>query len=346
MITYMKINKLHLFILLPIILAGCSPENNAQQENNNSLTVKTEKIIHYNGSYNVGYSGVVVPKQSTSLSFGIMGIVSKIAVEEGQKVSKGQLLAQLNPSNMENTYQMAFQKLQQAQDAYDRLKPMKENGTLPEIKWVEVETGLSQAKSATAIAKRGLDDTKLYAVADGVIGKKSIMVGENILPGVKAFELLDISKIYVKIPVPEDEISSFKKGEHATITVGAISKTIIGSVQEIGVSADILSHSYPVKIEVQNPDFAIKPGMVCTVSFATQNNAAGFLISNKALQQDLQGNQFVYVIENNTAQKREVKTIALIDKKILVSGNLKEGDEIIIAGQDKLRQSSLINIAQ
>ncbi|OYX91071.1 MAG: efflux transporter periplasmic adaptor subunit, partial [Sphingobacteriia bacterium 35-40-5] len=74
--------------------------------------------------------------------------------------------------------------------------------------------------------------------------------------------------------------------------------------------------------------------------------AAGFLISNKALQQDLQGNQFVYVIENNTAQKREVKTIALIDKKILVSGNLKEGDEIIIAGQDKLRQSSLINIAQ
>ena len=62
------------------------------------------------------------------------------------------------------------------------------------------------------------------------------------------------------------------------------------------------------------------------------------------MQQDLQGSQFVYVIENNTAQKRAVKTIALIDQKILVSGNLKEGDKIIVAGQDKLRQGSQVNI--
>ena len=84
--------------------------------------------------------------------------------------------------------------------------------------------------------------------------------------------------------------------------------------------------------------------MVCTVNFATQNKATGVLISNKAMQQDLQGTQFVYVIENNTAQKRAVKTIALIDQKILVSGNLKEGDKIIVAGQDKLRQGSQVNI--
>jgi len=129
---------------------------------------------------------------------------------------------------------MAFQKLQQAQDAYDRLKPMHENGTLPEIKWVEVETGLSQAKSATAIAKKGLDDTKLYAVTAGVIGKKSIQEGENVFPNITVFELFDISKVHVKIPVPEDEISSFKKGDQATITVGAISKTINGIVREIG----------------------------------------------------------------------------------------------------------------
>ena len=150
--------------------------------------------------------------------------------------------------------------------------------------------------------------------------------------------------MHVKIPVPEDEISSFKKGDQATITVGAISKTINGIVREIGVSADIFSHSYPVRLEVDNSDLAIKPGMVCTVNFATQNKATGVLISNKAMQQDLQGTQFVYVIENNTAQKRAVKTIALIDQKILVSGSLKEGDKIIVAGQDKLRQGSQVNI--
>ena len=342
----MKVNKLHIALWFSVILAGCSSGENTSSESAKhiSLNVKTEEVIQFKGSHTVGYSGVVVPKKNTPLSFSVPGTVSKIAVEEGQQVNKGQLLAQLNPSTMENTYQMVFQKLQQAQDAYDRLKPMHENGTLPEIKWVEVETGLSQAKSATSIAKKGLDDTKLYAFTAGVIGKKSIQEGENVFPNITVFELFDISKVYVKIPVPEDEISSFKKGDQATITVGAISKTINGIVIEIGVSADIFSHSYPVRLEVDNSDLAIKPGMVCTVNFATQNKATGVLISNKAMQQDLQGTQFVYVIENNTAQKRAVKTIALIDQKILVSGNLKEGDKIIVAGQDKLRQGSQVNI--
>jgi membrane fusion protein (multidrug efflux system) len=341
----MKKNK-YCFILLAIALAGCSERENNQQKKNVStaFNVQVEKVSVYGGGYSVSYSGMVEARQTTPLSFSTMGTVTQIFVEEGQYVRKGQLLAKLNASTAENTYQLALQKQQQAEDAYNRLKPMKENGTFPEIKWVEIETGLNQAKAATAIAKKGIADGNLYAVADGVIGKKNIMTGVNVLPGMTAFDLLDIQKVYVKIPVPENEISSFKKGASATIHIAAISLTISGTVREIGVSADILSHTYPVKIELQNSKGNIKPGMVCAVTISSEANASGFLISNKALQKDVQGNQFLYVTDNNTAQKREVKTIALIGQKVLVAGNLKEGDEVIVSGQDKLQPGSSINI--
>src|SRR3546814_12925487 len=67
-------------------------------EKRTSLNVETEEVIQYKGSHTVGYSGVVVPKKNTPLSFSVPGTVSKIAVEEGQQVNKGQLLAQLNRS--------------------------------------------------------------------------------------------------------------------------------------------------------------------------------------------------------------------------------------------------------
>jgi RND family efflux transporter MFP subunit len=342
----MKMNKMYAYVLLPIILGGCSSkeDNSIEEKKITVINVQTEKVARYSGNYSASYSGVVEAKQITPLSFATMGTVVEIFVEEGQQVSKGQLLAKLNSSNAENTFQLALQKQQQAEDAYKRLKPMKDNGTFPDIKMVEVETGLNQAKSASAIAKKGVDDCNLYAVADGVIGKKSILPGMNVLPGVTAFDLLNINSVYVKIPVPENEVNALKKGETATIDITAISKTLTGTIKEIGVSADILSHTYPVKIEVQNTGFVIKPGMICSVAIAAQNNATGVLIPNKALQKDVQGNQFVYINKNNIAQKQEVKTIALIGQKVLVSGNLKEGDEIIFSGQDKLYTNSPINI--
>ncbi len=335
--------KKYWLVLLPLALAGCSHTDKNQQAGADPLNVQTEKVMAYSGTEHMAYSGVAEARQNTPLSFANTGTITEIVADEGDAVAKGQLLAKLNTVSAENAYQLALQKQDQAQDAYTRMKPMKENGTIPDIKWVELETGLNQAKAATGIAKKGLADCNLYAPEAGVIGKKNISPGMNMIPGVTAFELLDIQSLYIKIPVPEDEIKLFKKGNKATVSVGALSRSLGGTVREIGVSADMLSHTYPVKIEIPNADHAIMPGMVCSVSLDAQNDSTGFLVSSKTLQQDMHGTQFVLVNENNKVQKRAVKTILLIGPKVLVKGNLKEGDEIIISGQDKLHAGDTIN---
>ncbi len=335
----------HLVLAGIFVFTSCShKENTSTVENNSVFNVQAEQPVNYNGQIQSGYSGVVEAKKTTALSFATMGTVTEIFVDEGQAVSKGQLLAKVNASNAQNAYQAAISKQQQAEDAYKRLKPMKENGTLPEIKWVEVETGVEQAKAAVAIAQKGINDCNLYAPESGVIGKRNVQVGMNVMPAMTVLELLNIQLVYVKIPVSENEISQFKKGETAQVTINAIDKTVIGTVNEIGVTADILSHTYPVKIEVQNTTGKIKPGMICSVRTIAQDERTGWLVSNKALQKDVNGSQFIYVEQNGKSVKVPVQTIALIDNKILIQGDVPLNASIITSGQQKLSDGTSVEI--
>lgn len=340
-----KVNYLALAGIL--VLASCSHNEKEQTAvKNDVINVQTEQPTAYTGLIQSNYSGVVEAQQTTALSFATMGTVTEVLVDEGQTISKGQLLAKLNSANAQNTYQLALAKQQQAEDAYNRLKPMKENGTLPEIKWVEVETGVTQAKAAVAIAQKGITDCNLYAPASGVIGKKSILTGMNVVPATTVMELMNIQSVYIKIPVSENEISLFKKGEKAQVNISAISKTVTGTVKEIGVSADVLSHTYPVKIEVQNSTGDIKPGMICSVQTTAKDNRSGLLVSNKALQKDAKGNQFMYVEKNGQVEKISVQTIALIDNKVLIQGDVPQNANIIISGQQKLNNGTPVKIIQ
>lgn len=333
-------------LLILAMLFGCEEQamqKETERQESTPFNVKTEVVTSFSGSNKLEYSGLVEAKEMTPLSFKTAGNVVRILVEEGQSVKKGQLLATLNIAAAENAYQLVYQKQQQAQDAYDRMKPMKENGTLPEIKWVEIETGLMQTQIASQMAKDRIDNHRLYAPKSGVIGKKNILPGMNVMAGISVLELLDINTVYVNIPVPENEVNLLSKGQEADIYIGAISKNIEGEISKIGVSANILSHSYPVKIVVDNRGWAIKPGMVCAVSVSGKQTLEGFLISSKALQRSVQGDQYVYLLKGDEAQRKKVQTIDLVDQKVLVGG-LSTGDEIIVSGQNKLRDGSVVNV--
>ena len=159
-----------------IFLAGCTGKTE---------TVKTEKIIPVktlvvNGSETMAernYVGTAEESFAISLSFSLTGMVEQVTVSEGQRVSKGQMLAALNSGTAQNAYDVSNSTLQQAQDAYDRLSALHEKGSVTDIQFVEVETGLQQAKSMEAIARKNLDDTKLYAPFAGIIAKRSVEIG-------------------------------------------------------------------------------------------------------------------------------------------------------------------------
>ncbi len=128
------------------------------------------------------YVGQVEANSASSVSFPTAGTIKRIYVDEGQRVNKGQLLVEIDPMILQKALQSAEALFSQAQDAYERMKFLHDNNSLPEIQWVETQSRLSQAQSAYDIARKNLADSRLLAPISGVIGRKFAQTGETVMP--------------------------------------------------------------------------------------------------------------------------------------------------------------------
>ena len=333
------------FAALAICLFAACSEKKGTEKQEKIIPVKVMEITTSQDVGTKNYVGTVEESVAVSLAFQSMGIVEQVYVSEGQRVNKGQLLAALNTTTAENSYQMMLAKQQQAQDAYDRLVKLHENGSLPDIKFVEVETGLQQAKSMTAVAKKNLDDCKIYTPRDGVIESRNIEAGNSVMPGQAAFKLISVDKVHVKIPVPENEIGKISVGKQAKIVVPALDNAeFYGKVETKGVSANALSYTYEAKIEVNNPQRRLMPGMVCKVFLMENTKTEEIVVPNRAIQIATDGKHYVWLVDGNVAKRQLVKTGGLNDNGIIILEGLSAGDQLIVEGFQKVSEGMRVMV--
>jgi RND family efflux transporter MFP subunit len=339
--------KVSIAALLLCVFAACSKQKGTQMQEK-IIPVKVMEIRATQTANEQTYVGTVEESVAISLSFSNAGTVEQALVSEGQRVAKGQLLATLNAATAQNAYDASQAKLAQAQDAYDRLVKVHESGSLPDIKFVEIETGLQQAKSMAAVSKKSLDDCKMYAPRNGVIATRSIEAGESATPGMPAFKLVSVDKVNVKISVPENEIGGIQTGQIANVTVPALNNAVFtGKIEMKGIAANALSHTYEAKIGINNNTQAndiLLPGMVCKVSLAGESGATGFIVPNRAIRISPDGKRFVWLAEGAAARRRFVKTGSLVNDGIVVTEGLPAGSKIIVEGFQKISEGMKISI--
>ena len=327
-----------------LCLTNCGKQQTAEQTPK-IIPVKVMNIGFSDNAHSRNYVGTVEESTAVSVGFSGMGAVERVLVSEGEQVRKGQLLAVLNSGTAQNAYDVAKSTLYQAQDAYDRLQPLHEKGSLTDIKWVEVETGLQQAKAMEAIAKKSVEDCNLYAPMNGVIAKRSIEEGANVMPGVSAFKLVSIDEVDVKVAIPENEISDIRTGQPATVTVSALgNRDNSGTVHKKGVEGNPVSRTYDVRIRLKNPQLELMPGMVCKVYLELPDKTTGIVIPNRTVQISHDGNHFVWIAENGIATRRFVTTGVLNNSGVTVETGLSGGEQLILEGYQKVSEGMKINI--
>lgn len=325
-----------------LLLLSCSGGKSKQAEEKR-IPVEIVKVSKSVPSDTRVYIGTVEEELASSLSFKVAGNVEQVCVSEGQRVNKGQLLAVLDKATLENTYSASAASLRQAADAYDRMKILYDNKSLPDIKWVEMESKLEQAEAAERIARRNLDDCKLYAPFAGVIGKRTVEIGENVLPGQSVFSLLQIEKVKVRIAVPENEIATLGKRE-ATITVAALGgQSFRGAVTEKGITAHLVSHTYEAKIMLGNPSLSLLPGMVCNVHLSGGSSDTCIALPNNAVQIAPDGNRFVWCVVDGRAKQVAVHTGRLTEHGLLIEDGLQEGDAVVTGGYQKISEGMKVS---
>ena len=283
------------------------------------------------------YSGTVEGSQDAVLSFQVAGTVKNVNTEVGQRVGKGELLASIDHATYKSSYDAAVAALVQARDAYNRMKELRDKKSLAEIKWVEAENQLQQAASLEEIARYNLEHCNLYSPFNGVISEKNIEIGQNAVPGMQVFKITAIGQVKVKISVPEQEISKIKMNGKACVEVAALDgRRYEGTVVEKGVEAHPLSHSYDVKIAVDNSDRMLMPGMVTKVELQQTDTAAVVTLPAHLVQLDEDNKSFVWIVKNGKAERRDVVCGNYTASGVEIAAGLDGSEEIIVEGQQKV----------
>ena len=339
----MKKGVLGLLAFLMVCSCGEKKENKVKTP----TRVKTE-VLNGQSSMSNGqsYVGIVEEHEATAVSFTGMGVVKRVLVSDGQTVGRGQLIAEMDDTQARNLLAGAEAQMTQANDALERFKMLHDNGSLPEVQWVEIQSKVAQAKSQLEVAKKNLADCRLVAPVGGIIGKKLVGAGETALPSQAVVTILDISSVKVKVSIPEAEISGITASTPTTIKVEAAQKQMNGGRIEKGVQADALTHTYEVRINVQNADRKLLPGMVASVSLTPSPTPSGerdYSLPITCIQKAVDGSLFVWTVAaDSTAHRSQVSTGETMGNRVAITEGLDLGQRVVTDGYQKLSEGTKV----
>ena len=252
----MRLKEIYLISLVIFIHGGCHTNRNMPASDTTELPVVTGQATLIETKKEISLSGNIEGFKTVRLGFMVAGRINFIAVNEGQRVSLGQLLSSLDPASYVIAKELADIQVNQVQDEYNRLKMMHDNNSLSESDFAKITFGLQQAKAQQKLHSRNLEETKLYSPFEGVLLKKLCEVGEITGIGMPLFVVSDIRKIKVNAYIPENELHNVNIGQAACVTISSLNKEFEGSITEVGSAADPASRAFSIRIEIDNPESA------------------------------------------------------------------------------------------
>jgi multidrug efflux pump subunit AcrA (membrane-fusion protein) len=264
----------------------------------------------------------------------------------------------------------AFEK---AQDDYQRYRQLYERKSMAPVDFAKVEAGYRAAKAQYEMAQNGariedraaagfavkqaqaqanlsrkrVSDARLVSPIDGIVARQSIDPGEMVGVGTPVFSLVNLDPARIRVGIPEAEIGKIHAGQSATISIPALDKTEFqGKVDLVGVAADPNSRTFPKKIIVPNPKLLLKAGMIAEASIEASGTINVIAIPGKAIVHDPQGSTLVYVYfpDGRRVHARRVETGTVRNRDIEILSGLSSEDLIVIAGQHKVREGSLVEV--
>lgn len=339
------------YIGLTCIMSGCSKKEKATVAGPVRVDIEVAGNSKINGTQQ-DYSGTVEAADASTVSFSVPGTITKIYVEEGRKVAKGQLLAQVKSDNLINSRNIAQAELEEARDAYQRLKKLHDANALPDIKWVEIQAKLKQAENAADLAERAVSDATIHSPISGYVTQKFADEGQTVVPAEPIVKIENLNKLQVVISVPENEISSFGPTSSAIITFdSAENLKVNGKMSQKGVVADPLTRAYKVKFDFENKDSKILPGMIGSVHVEGLNNdttslSEDIILPSQAVLLSSDNQRFVWIVKDGKAVRKNVIADELSVNGVTVRSGLTPGDSVIVAGMQKVSTNTPVAVTR
>jgi RND family efflux transporter MFP subunit len=302
------------------------------------LAVK--KFDHY-----VQTQGSVEAEDNIAVSAKSPGVVMAVYVTEGQQVSKGQALAQIDNAVILASIESMKANLELAKTVFDRQKNLWDQKIGTEVQYLQAKTNKESLERQLSSLREQNEMLRIKSPINGTVDEVSAKIGEAVAPGQPAFRVVNTSDLKLTAKVSEAYVTDIKKGNKVVVTIPELKKDLESKVTFVGRTIDPLSRTFAVEVALPS-DAYLRPNMtgVIKVVFHTEPTALTVPIN---IVQDVNGEKIVFVAEQNgkntVARKKVVKVEGVYGGQAQVSG-LKAGEKVVTFGYQGLNDGEFLKI--
>jgi membrane fusion protein, multidrug efflux system len=333
-----------------ILGTSCSSKNDktsasVKSDSTQAVPVKTMLVKQEQITRNIEYTASLIPFEEVHLAPSTPGKIEKITVEISDNVTKGQVVALMDRTNLEQ----ARINLMKLETDFKRLDTLKKTKSIAEQQYDQTKSAYDGAKNSYQFL---LENTQLRAPFNGVISGKYFEDGEIYSGSPIAsigkpaiVSIVQISQLKALIGITASYYPLIVRGMQADVKSEIYPDQVFkGEIYKIYPTIDNTTKTFTVEVKIQNDKLKLRPGMFSKIQLNLGKGNA-LLIPNIALvKQTGTNDMYVFLNKNNIAVKKLVKTGRMIDDRIEILEGLSEGEEIIVVGQNKLENQAAISI--
>ncbi|MBF0598261.1 efflux RND transporter periplasmic adaptor subunit [Faecalibacter rhinopitheci] len=356
----MKLGKTLLWIVAAVLVLGGGyyiiNKNKEKQQKEveivasklDEIAVNTAKLEYKDLSADFMVNGNFEPIQQMTFPSEMSGRIINVMVKEGDYVRVGQTLATIKKDAIEVDMTQAQNNLQNAIADNQRFENAFKTGGVTKQQVDNSRLQLKNARAAVEAQGLRVRDTNVKATISGVINTRFIEPGSVVAPGTQMFEIVNVSRLKLKVAVNESEIVNLRVGQNIKVLASVLpDDEFVGKLTFIAPKADA-SLNFPVEIEVSNNN-KLKAGMYGTAVFSTAGDAAATkaiaVIPATAFVNGVSSNT-VFVVENGIAKITKIVSGRVIGEYVEVLSGLKEGAEVVTSGQINLSDGEKVRIVK
>lgn len=310
-----------------------------------TLTLKDTTFTHY-----VEMQGDVQTDQNLIIYPQFSGTLTQVLVKEGQKVSKGQLLARIDDGGLSSQLAQVQTQTALAQTTFERQERLWEQKIGSEIQYLQAKTNYEASKNSYDQLKAQYGKTNITAPFSGVIDEIISDQGSTVNPGqTPIMRIINLDDMYVKADVPESYLGKISEGSNVKVQFSSIDKIYDGKIRQVANFINPDNRSFSIQVALPNADQLLKPNLIATIKLNDYSATETIIIPNNIIQRNSANESLVFLYEpkdetSGTVKRIKIKTGKEQGGKVEVLEGLKTGDIVINEGARTLRDGQEVSL--
>lgn len=313
----------------------------------NKVLVSKIDLAPRNFAHKVEVRGGVASRKNVQVAAETMGKIISVPAKEGQKVSKGQLLVQLDAEILQNSVSELKTQLELATTIYERQAKLWKQNIGTEVQYLQAKNNKEALEKKLTTLKSQLDQSRVVAPFDGIIDNVNARVGEMAQPGMPLLRIVNQSDVYISADVSESYLGKFQVGQEVEVYFPAQDKKLKSTISSVGQVIKNENRTFVVEVGLPSVDFPVKPNQVVVLDLVDYSNEQALVVPTKIVQKDSKGS-YVYELvakgDLTVANKVYVQPGVSYDLETEIQSGLKAGQVIAFEGFRELAQDVAVDI--